>query len=544
MALGTDSPSYLEEPQVAYLERVLDDVRRGNILIPRFQRRFVWRSEDRLKLLESVRDGIPIGSLLVWRTTAVELSTFPQIGGIPVPTSPQPTPGAPRQYLLDGHQRISTLFSALAHQESNFENDEEYGLIAGDAYYDLSDGSFTLRRKNQVVPPHWLPLNILFNSVHLLRYQRTLIANNKSPDEYIKSSDALANRFRNYKIPLIPLVTDNLDAATTAFQRVNSSGMKMDATDMVAALSFTPSFDLKERLDAVTATLGGFGWARLDHKYILAVIRGQLDLDVSKMNVLDLSIHLRKSHAVIDEAVEAIRKAALFLRAENIPSPEFLPYSYQIVLIALAFAKEPAMSATDRMLLSRWLWITTYTGFFRGARDTDITTATEEVLQITKIHKLSTPRGYVGAFPTRCDFRSARIKALAVRLADLQIQREPSKREDILNLMADQGSLCLCRFLGPKQLPSMQTASPQNRFLLTSIDDLKRRFSHEAILIFDEDSHPENHAVSPAALNAYQQGDYGQFLTERRSTLIEIERAFLEQFQLPYPSLSDQEVDD
>ncbi|MEJ7591470.1 MAG: DUF262 domain-containing protein [Planctomycetaceae bacterium] len=488
---------------MAYLERVLDDVRRGNILIPRFQRRFVWRSEDRLKLLESVRDGIPIGSLLVWRTTAVELSTFPQIGGIPVPSSPQPTPGAPRQYLLDGHQRISTLFSALAHQESNVEADEEYGLVAGDAYYDLSDGSFTLRRKSQVVPPHWLPLNILFNSLHLLRYQRKLIAEHKFPDEYIKTSDALANRFRNYKIPLIPLVTDNLDAATTAFQRVNSSGMKMDATDMVAAMSFTPSFDLKERLDAVTQILGEFGWAGLDHKYILAVIRGQLDLDVSKMNVVDVSKHLRESHSLIDEAVEAIRKAALFLRAENIPSPEFLPYSYQIVLIAIAFAKVPEMSDTVQRLLRRWLWITTYTGFFRGARDTDITLATEEVLQIAKHQKLPAIRGHVGAFPARSDFRSARIKALAIRLADLQIHREPFRKDDILNLMADQGSLCLCRFLGPKQLPSRHTASPQNRFLLTSIDDLKRRLSHAAILIFDEESHPENHAVSAEALMAY-----------------------------------------
>ena len=69
-------PSYLEEPQVSFLGRILEDVRSGAILVPRFQRRFEWKSESRRLLFDSIKQGIPIGSLLVWSTAGRSLDVF------------------------------------------------------------------------------------------------------------------------------------------------------------------------------------------------------------------------------------------------------------------------------------------------------------------------------------------------------------------------------------------------------------------------------------------------------------------------------------
>ena len=74
-------PTYFSDPQVQNLQQIIEDIQRGGLLIPRFQRLFQWTDDQRLTLLQSIREGLPIGSILVWRTTEHKLDTFPEIAG-------------------------------------------------------------------------------------------------------------------------------------------------------------------------------------------------------------------------------------------------------------------------------------------------------------------------------------------------------------------------------------------------------------------------------------------------------------------------------
>lgn len=111
----SETPSYVSQPQVIDLPKLLADVASGHIQVPRFQRPFVWEDERRVELLRSLRAGIPIGSLLVWRTSQSRLPSFDAIAGVKIP---RPEKGQTISYLLDGHQRLTTLFSY-------------YGVMAG-----------------------------------------------------------------------------------------------------------------------------------------------------------------------------------------------------------------------------------------------------------------------------------------------------------------------------------------------------------------------------------------------------------------------------
>ena len=95
------------------LRSLLEDVQRGHIRVPRFQRPFVWSDDQRLELLQSVRDNMPIGSLLVWRTIKFKLASFPSVGPHIIPSIADIAPATGWQYLLDGHQRVSTLLGLL-----------------------------------------------------------------------------------------------------------------------------------------------------------------------------------------------------------------------------------------------------------------------------------------------------------------------------------------------------------------------------------------------------------------------------------------------
>lgn len=68
--------------------------------LPTIQREFVWDAEDVKKLLDSIVQGYPIGSIILWKPD-VEFPSVPLIGediGYSLPT-----------YILDGQQRLTSL---------------------------------------------------------------------------------------------------------------------------------------------------------------------------------------------------------------------------------------------------------------------------------------------------------------------------------------------------------------------------------------------------------------------------------------------------
>jgi hypothetical protein len=93
-------------PRIASL---LADVAKGNIKIPVFQREFVWKDDQIISLLDSIYHGYPVGSLLLW-STKERLKHERNVGGFRLPATPE---DYPVQYVLDGQQRLSTLYGVF-----------------------------------------------------------------------------------------------------------------------------------------------------------------------------------------------------------------------------------------------------------------------------------------------------------------------------------------------------------------------------------------------------------------------------------------------
>ena len=55
----------IEQIRIKRLQRYLED---GLFAVPHLQREFVWNGNKAAKLLDSIYRGMPIGSILVWRT--------------------------------------------------------------------------------------------------------------------------------------------------------------------------------------------------------------------------------------------------------------------------------------------------------------------------------------------------------------------------------------------------------------------------------------------------------------------------------------------
>jgi uncharacterized protein with ParB-like and HNH nuclease domain len=94
------------ETGTPFLKDLIADINSGQIKVPQFQRKFVWKEEQALKLLDSVASNYPVGSLLLWRTKS-SLAIERNIGAFKLPATDDMSP---TDYVLDGQQRLTVIF--------------------------------------------------------------------------------------------------------------------------------------------------------------------------------------------------------------------------------------------------------------------------------------------------------------------------------------------------------------------------------------------------------------------------------------------------
>jgi len=87
----------------------INDLERGLIKIPQFQRDFVWTKENAARLLDSIVKGFPIGTFILWKTNE-RLRSIRNIGELDFPATPE---GDFIQYVLDGQQRMTSLYAGI-----------------------------------------------------------------------------------------------------------------------------------------------------------------------------------------------------------------------------------------------------------------------------------------------------------------------------------------------------------------------------------------------------------------------------------------------
>lgn len=102
------------DPRKEYLETTIRKIKKNEILLPDFQRQFVWKEEEiQKKLVASVLTRLPIGSILLLRSNSShEYSCKPL--GAKEPISQEHLPAGPVEFLLDGQQRMTVLANVFS----------------------------------------------------------------------------------------------------------------------------------------------------------------------------------------------------------------------------------------------------------------------------------------------------------------------------------------------------------------------------------------------------------------------------------------------
>ena len=539
--------------EVVFLGRLVERVAAGKIRVPRFQRPFVWRQGDLHQLLDSVLHGFPIGSILVWDTQDA-IETTERVGPVELDARPYGLVS----YLLDGQQRVSTLVGTLRLPEDADSITDE---VDWRVYFDLENREFS-RAPDEPLEPRYFPVRSLLNTAGFFAACRRIQSEVGSQDlaqRWLDEADRLANAFRDYQLPLIHIREADLDRAVTVFARLNRTGRKMTADQMVSALTYREGqFHLAEKLGEFKDELEERGFGNLDRVFLLRAVLAALDRDIYAKDWADLMVKRpvrERLPAAFDSAAKGIKGALVFLKGLGVTSDRLLPYGLQLVLLGEFFRLCPNPGANVIDLLTRWFWVTSFTGWFGGVNTAQVTHALAEIRNLAggegrgfSVIDLETA---AQPFPRRFDGRSARVRAFLLYLASLRPRAIRSSKDlDPGRLLSTRGTRAMGYVSSNLEQLGRLVGSPANRMFLDE-GHVGQAFSDLTGLSNDELSKLlPTHGFASGSIEWLRKGDRASLIQARLKTLIAGEREFMSARNVVLPTartganIADSDVSD
>ncbi len=333
------------------IRRLIDKISSGDIRIPAFQRDYVWEPDQVAFLLDSIYKGFPIGTVIFWRTEN-RLTTEKSLGHF---TLPEPQKSYPVNYVLDGQQRITSLFSVF--QTELTPNSTEWIDIYFDleAVENLQESSFLALEDSEVDLSRHFPVKVFFDSV---KYRRALEHIN---DEQIRKIDSVQSKFSGYLIPNQVFETDDRNEVAIVFERINRAGTELNIFELLSAWSWSESFNLIDQFDSLQEKISDYGFGELckDRDLQLRVCAGIITGETSPSKILELQgDEIRDRFAEIERGILG---ALDFIKRElNIPSYKLIPFPGLLVPLSAFFATDRVEGLTytpkQRDVLVKWFW--------------------------------------------------------------------------------------------------------------------------------------------------------------------------------------------
>ena len=213
----------------------LDDIRHQNLVVPEFQREYVWSRDQAKQLMDSLCQGYPVGSLLLWKTDnppeLKNIKNLPEkIGTLTV--------------LLDGQQRLTTLYMLINGQIPPYYSEEDIHDDPRNLFVNINDLDLQYYQRIKMRgDTYWWRVvdcfdgNVEINPIQIA--QERFDGEGKDPmalAQHLLKNLEKVRRIREIDIPeqIVP-VSASLDKAIDIFDRVNSQGTKL--TDAELALT-------------------------------------------------------------------------------------------------------------------------------------------------------------------------------------------------------------------------------------------------------------------------------------------------------------------
>lgn len=348
------------------IRKLIERVSSGDIRIPAFQRGFVWNSDQVAFLLDSIYKGFPIGTVFLWQTDT-RLKTEKNLGQYQLP---EPKRDYPVNYVLDGQQRLTSLFSVFQTElKATVELQDNEWL---DIYFDvdandnLQESSFLPLKPTEVDLNRHFPMNTMFDSVN---YRK---ATSQFDTAKVEKLDKVQEKFKEALIPVQSLETDDRNKVAIVFERINRAGTRLDIYQLLTAWSWSEDFDLQVKFSELISEISSFGFEDLseDQDLQLKCCSGVILGEAAPASILTMQGEsVRKRFAEIETGIKG---SIDFLNKElHVSSFVCMPYPSMMVALTSFFATTKAagtpIASNQRQEIIKWFWRSLYSRRYSAA---------------------------------------------------------------------------------------------------------------------------------------------------------------------------------
>jgi hypothetical protein len=363
----------LPEPQTKTFPSLVGAIEQGQIKIPQFQRDFVWTMQKSAGLIDSVIKGYPIGTFIFWRTKE-RLRSVKDIGK---QVLPEPEPGEFVDYVLDGQQRLTSLFASLKGitlvREDGREDD--FSKIFIDLESEESD-------QIVITDTDGRDAESLISILDLLTGDFMVLAS--YPQKYHEKLKTYKNRIESYQYSIIQVKDAPIEIATEIFTRINVGGKPLSLFEIMVAKTFDHErqFDLSEKFQELLDNLKPVNYETISDATVLQTISLILSKECKRQVILGLDKN--DFINVWDKAKDSIERTVEYFRSYyRIPVSQLLPYNALIAPFSYFFFYHPDKPTGDKQkFLEDFFWRCSLSGRYSSAVESKLAQDVKRIDQI------------------------------------------------------------------------------------------------------------------------------------------------------------------
>jgi hypothetical protein len=415
------------------LETLLKQCAEGKIQLPDFQRSWVWAEDRILSLIASISSSFPIGALMTLESkNGGTLFAHRPVQG--VPDSAKST--EPDELLLDGQQRMTSLYQSCLRREVVATITPKNKLVKRWFYIDIrkcleprsdrDDAIFAVPEDRKLKANFDKDIKLDLSTPEL-EYEQLMfplnrvfdwdewqdgfgdywIAKGDTPrrDVFKDFKNTVLQNFKSYQVPVICLDHDTShEAVCLVFEKVNTGGKPLDAFELLTAMYAAKGHKLRddwlgaEGQHGTHHRLSVFGRAAGQETGVLAKVastdflqaialrhtkRVRQEMIAAGVKENDLPAVRATRQSLLDLPLEAylefrdcvedgFKRAAKFLRQQEIHHVRDLPYQTQLVPLAAIFSEigDKSEHSSNMAKIARWFWCGIFGELYGSAIET------------------------------------------------------------------------------------------------------------------------------------------------------------------------------
>lgn len=344
------------------IKDLIKDINDEQLILPEFQRGYVWKRPAVRSFVTSLYRGYPTGSFLIWKT--------PDPGKV----RRQDQPDSDKKFfelILDGQQRLTSIFAVITGAPPPFYEGDE---LSFDLYFNLVDETFSYWKKITMQgKPEWIAVTEFFkeglgNFLNARRDQEE-IAN-----LYLANVDKLnrLERIRDYSYYMKTLDEGNMDRVVEIFNLVNSAGTNLNKSDLALAHLSASWPEARETFKGAHAKFAEHGFDfELDfftRTTSVVATDSALYEPLYRTSIEKVRASWTKVERVLEYLINLLRAEAF------VDSVKTLPSDYPLVpLVSYLAANEESFSTTqEKRDFLHWFYAALMWGRYSGSAETKL----------------------------------------------------------------------------------------------------------------------------------------------------------------------------